>query len=142
MSSIDAYTAGPVAEEPVLTEEFLEEFWDSVNGGYLDSRRVWAARSEEIAWVESSDLFDVFPRSGVTSKPIPLKWIDTNKGDDANPNYRSRLVLRDIKARKRPEQRMEAVLEYAAVGGVQGRHFVDDLKAPELERQAFEDGIL
>ena len=29
--------------------------------------------------------------------PITVKWIDTNKGDDENPNYRSRLVAREVR---------------------------------------------
>ena len=34
----------------------------------------------------------------VTGKrPISVKWVDVNKGDDLTPNYRSRLVARDIK---------------------------------------------
>ena len=34
----------------------------------------------------------------VTGKPpISFKWVDVNKRDDLNPNYRSRLVARDIR---------------------------------------------
>ena len=29
--------------------------------------------------------------------PITVKWVDVNKGDDSNPNYRSRLVAREIR---------------------------------------------
>ena len=31
--------------------------------------------------------------------PISVRWVDVNKGDEANPNYRSRLVARQIKAK-------------------------------------------
>ena len=31
--------------------------------------------------------------------PITVKWVDVNKGDDDEPNYRSRLVAREIKRR-------------------------------------------
>ncbi len=30
--------------------------------------------------------------------PISVRWLDVNKGDEANPKYRSRLVARQIKA--------------------------------------------
>ena len=30
-------------------------------------------------------------------RPVTTKWIDTNKGDEHNPNYRARLVGREIK---------------------------------------------
>ncbi len=34
-----------------------------------------------------------------TGKPaISVRWVDVNKGDEANPRYRSRLVARQMKA--------------------------------------------
>ena len=42
------------------------------------------------------------PRSKAREKtgkpPITTRWVDVNKGDDENPNYRSRLVARQLKA--------------------------------------------
>ena len=35
--------------------------------------------------------------------PIGTRWVDVNKGDDVNPEYRSRLVAREIKRDKRKE---------------------------------------
>ena len=55
LSALEAYAAGPVAEEPVLTEDVREEFWDAVNGGCLEPERVREARSEELGWIESAD---------------------------------------------------------------------------------------
>ena len=34
---------------------------------------------------------------GLGTKPITVKWVDVNKGDDFEPNYRSRLVAREIR---------------------------------------------
>ena len=31
--------------------------------------------------------------------PIPMRWVDINKGDDQHPNYRSRAVLQETKRR-------------------------------------------
>ena len=40
----------------------------------------------------------------VTGKdPIGEKWVDINKGDTLNPNYRSRLVAMEFKTEERPE---------------------------------------
>ena len=36
-------------------------------------------------------------------KPIAVRWVDVNKGDDEDPNYRSRLVGREIKTDDRPD---------------------------------------
>ena len=52
---------------------------------------------------------DFFKKMGVYSKVrrekwmkvITTKWIDTNKGDDRVPDYRSRLVGREIKRDRR-----------------------------------------
>ena len=30
-------------------------------------------------------------------RPIPVKWVITNKGDDVEPNYRARLVAMEIR---------------------------------------------
>ena len=35
--------------------------------------------------------------------PIGTRWIDTNKGDASNPNYRSRLVAKEYKIDARPD---------------------------------------
>ena len=35
--------------------------------------------------------------------PIGTRWVDVFKGDDANPEYRSRLVAQEIKTDKRED---------------------------------------
>ena len=35
--------------------------------------------------------------------PISTRWIDINKGDEEKPNYRSRLVAREINTHKRDD---------------------------------------
>ena len=40
----------------------------------------------------------------VTGKaPIGVRWVDINKGDDQSPEYRSRLVAKEIKRDKRDD---------------------------------------
>ena len=39
-----------------------------------------------------------FARATSGKSPISVRWVDTNKGDELNPNYRSRLVARQMKA--------------------------------------------
>ena len=34
---------------------------------------------------------------GSGKQPIGVRWIDINKGDEVNPEYRSRLVAQEIK---------------------------------------------
>ena len=35
--------------------------------------------------------------------PIGIKWVDVNKGDEGNPEYRSRLVAKEIKVDRRED---------------------------------------
>ena len=53
---------------------------------YFCSKGVWLKRPKERA------------RRRTGRAPISVRWVDVNKGDDANPRYRSRLVARQLKA--------------------------------------------
>ncbi len=35
--------------------------------------------------------------------PIKVRWVDTNKQDEANPKYRSRLAAKDFKRHNDPD---------------------------------------
>ena len=87
-----------------LIEQFacqLGEFWDDVNGGWLDKEKVLRAREEELGWVKEREVYVKRPLQecwDVTHRaPISLRWVDTNKGDDEFENYRSRIVVRELK---------------------------------------------
>jgi hypothetical protein len=74
---------------------------DSVTGQPLERALVDAARKLEMEYFESKNVWVRRPRSEALAKtgkaPITVRWIDTNKGDDESPNYRSRLVAREIR---------------------------------------------
>ena len=82
-------------------EHGKEEFRDGPTGQPLNAEMVRAARREELEYFESKGVWHRRPRAEAFSKmgkaPISVKWIDVNKGDDANPKYRSRLVAREIR---------------------------------------------
>ena len=81
------------------------EFLDDVNGYVqLEKDLVVAARKLEIDYFRKMGVYTKVSRTEATNgkfKVISTKWIDTNKGDTKNPNYRSRLVGREIKKDKR-----------------------------------------
>ena len=85
----------------------LEAAWDDVSGAALDPKEVRRARSEEIEYVHKMELYEKVPVEecwNVTGKnPISTRWIDINKGDASSPNYRSRLVAREINTHKRED---------------------------------------
>ena len=78
-------------------EEYAE---DDVTGMPLDPEEVKKARKLEIEYIKKMQVYAKVPRSKCEAagcKPITTRWIDVNKGDDENRNYRSRMVAREIK---------------------------------------------
>ena len=67
----------------------------------LDPLLVKRAREEEMKEFSNHGVYakvplrECFERTG--KKPIGVKWVDINKGDEEKPEYRSRLVAKEIK---------------------------------------------
>ena len=75
--------------------------WTQWQACHWIQRKFWKPGKEEMKWVEKQQLWDVVPTTmcweETNRPPITLKWVDRNKGDDSHPNYRSRLVVREVK---------------------------------------------
>ena len=60
------------------------------------------ARASELAWVKKQEVYEKVDESVCWAEtgrpPITLKWVDRNKGDDVKENFRSRLVVREVKS--------------------------------------------
>ena len=100
---------------PPEAEEELESYWDDANAGYLDPKLVRAARAEELEAIKSYEVYLKRPISEcleVTGKkPMLIRGVDTNKGDDDHPEYRSRIVAQDLKLKRDPS--MAAIDSFA-----------------------------
>ena len=74
---------------------------DAMTGQALDEALVRAAQSLELDYFKGKDVWVKVLRSEAMAqtgkRPIPVKWIITNKGDDMDPNYRARLVAMEIR---------------------------------------------
>ena len=89
----------------VNQEEELEEEdeWavDDLSGEAIDVKLAKAARAEEIAFMKSIGVYEEVDEKEcwkmVQRGPISVRWVDVNKGDDSCPNYRSRLVAREVR---------------------------------------------
>ena len=87
----------------VDTDETQPEEWegeDDVQGGPLDPREVKAARQEEIHYLWDMEVYystEAEARARTGCNQVGLKWIDTNKGRDEAPRYRSRLVWTEVR---------------------------------------------
>jgi hypothetical protein len=80
------------------------------------------------------------PRSQCLSRtgknPITVRWVDINKGDALNPNYRSRLTAREIKKNARPDlfaatppiEALKCVLSIATSGSRSQKIMINDVK--------------
>ena len=77
------------------------QFWNEVSKKKLDRHGVMAAEMEEIRQFHSHKIYKKVPLSeccNATGKnPIKVRWEDTSKGDEVNPEYRIRLVAEEIK---------------------------------------------
>ena len=69
--------------------------WDDLTHMKLDAGKVKEARPKEVGYIRDKRVYDKIPRTQAVRnkwKVVQVRWIDINKGDDENPNYRSRLV--------------------------------------------------
>ena len=75
--------------------------WDDVSGNELNPELTLKARREEMEQFMKHEVYEKVREDvcwAVTGKaPIGSRWIDINKGDDSNPDYRSRLVAQQVK---------------------------------------------
>ena len=83
----------------------LESAWDDVLGAELELDKVKKARAEELEYIRKMKLYTKVHASECWKKtgkaPIKVRWIDINKGDTKGPNYRSRLVAKEINTCKK-----------------------------------------
>jgi hypothetical protein len=76
------------------------EFFDDVTGRSLDESMAMEARALEMKFFKQLNVCEKVPRLRAAAdgcKVITTRWLDINTGDDKCPNYRSRLVGREIK---------------------------------------------
>ena len=78
-------------------------FVDDISGQVLNPTLVSEARADGKKGVYNHNIFDKVPISECFEKtgkaPISTRWVDTNKGDEENPDIRSRWVGREFKGR-------------------------------------------
>ena len=97
------YISSVAHDEPVwqVCKQMRERFWHDVTGRPLDPKLVRIARAEEIEEVCRTNLYTKVPEQECYDKTgkaaISTRWVDINKGDDVNPECRSRIVGRELK---------------------------------------------
>ena len=96
--TVGAHTsvAGAVPEEE--SDIQWKRAWDDVTGKELDPEMVQQARAQEMNYVRKKGVWRTISRAEAIRngwKVVPTRWIDINKGDIAQPRYRSRLVAKE-----------------------------------------------
>ena len=90
-----------------VEENNWEVFYDNLSGARLDPEGVKNAREEEMAEVHKHGVYVKVPVDECYEKtgkaPIRARWVDVKKGDSVHPEYRSRLVAKEIKKDKRED---------------------------------------
>ena len=80
--------------------EELEPAWDDVVGAQLEVDKAKKARAEEVEYIRRLKLYTKVHASerwrNTGKAPIKVRWIDINKGDTKDPNYRSQSVAKEI----------------------------------------------
>ena len=78
-----------------------EQYFGDITGQPLPAELVKAARAKEMEYFASKGVWSTRPVAEAMRvkgrKPITVRWVDVNKGDDDNPVIRSRLGARDIR---------------------------------------------
>ena len=81
-----------------------QRIWDDISGKELDWELVAAARAEEMEEFRKHEVYVKVPIAkcwGKTGKkPIGVRWVDINEGDQVSPEYRSILVAKELKITK------------------------------------------
>ena len=90
-----------VSAEDANSTEYLDECVDDVTEKPLIRELIMKARKDEMNKFSLHNVYAKRHRPERVHKtgepPIGCKWIDINKGDVKNPNYRSRRVAKEIK---------------------------------------------
>ena len=76
-----------------------ETAWDDVSNENFKPELVHAARAVEMEYFGNLGVYEKVPRShqiATGGKVIGVRWVDVNKGDATDVNYRSRLVGREF----------------------------------------------
>ena len=78
-----------------------KEFIDDLTGQALPPDLVRQGQRKELDYFEAKKVWVSVPRAEAKEKtgrpPISVRWVNTNKGDHANPNVRCRFVAREIR---------------------------------------------
>ena len=96
-------------EAPLFIGAFEQgpQYWDDLSRGPLDKETVDEARRKELEEFSNHGVYEKVPLQecydNTGKSPIGIRWVDINKGDSKSPDYRSRLVAKEINTGRRDD---------------------------------------
>ena len=129
-------------EVPLAVTDLHHKFTDSITGQPLNTDLVHAARKKELEYFAAKRVWRKVPRADAMrlqgKPPITVKWIDVNKGDDENHNYRSRLVAREVRKPWEasvfaPTPPLEALRSILSIAATEIRGIIQHDRSPTSE---------
>ena len=135
----------------VLKVSRHERFVDDLTGQPLPPDLCRAARKLELDYFREKEVWAIRRVSEALRRtgrpPITVRWVEVNKGDDLNPNVRSRLVAREIRlpgedaifAPTPPLESLRMVLSHAATQFPGEKKKVWDPESPDRQMVYFMD---
>eukprot|EP00971_Amphidinium_carterae_P349552 6491074-Amphidinium_carterae.1 len=124
-AGISSIEAGPHVDETGVWDiypQYYDEVYDNITGVKLDPVLVARGREEEMAFLDSMKAYEYSTvdecMNATNRKPIPVGWVDVNKGDKSNPSVRCRLVVKETRHHSTisdPSQTWSATPPYEAL---------------------------
>ena len=102
LKSLLSLKKGDKMYEAPEQEDNLEEMqkaWDDVSGKELDAKGVKEARVKEMTYIHNKQVWVNMSKQAALAKGCKVvgsRWVDVDKGDISKPDYRSRLVAKEI----------------------------------------------
>ena len=125
ISAVELESGGPTAELPELwNQPDYKEYWDDVNGGFLNPRLVREARLLELDWIKKEKVYDYRSRVEAEKKgikPFPL-------GDKNTPFVRSRICVRECKKGRNAVESLEPEQLFSAMPPLEALKLLCSLK--------------
>ena len=135
----------------LMRQEGLATAWDDVTQQILDADLILKARALEIDFLRKLGVYTKVPREHqrrTGGKIIGTRWVDTNKGDSINKDYRSRFVGKEFKtspddtlyASTPPLEALRLIVSWAATTGTERREvMINDVRRAYFYAKATRD---
>ena len=138
----DAYVLVNDGESP--SEKATGRYKDDITGQVLRDELVHEAMVKELKYFDEKEVWTMRPKDECRRKtgkaPITVRWVIVNKGDDEQPNYRARLVARQIRHQGvesifAPTPPLEAVRTVISAAATNYDHNAPDCRDPSSEER-------